>query len=322
VPEGLVHAFLLDGVGGGRRLDWQGVRSWQPDHGLLWLHIDLDDATARAWIQGESGLDDLAQEALLAEETRPRASPLGDGFVVALRGVNLNPGADPEDMVAVRAWIDTKRVVSSGRRRLLSVEDLAQAIEAGRGPATSGQLLVDLAERLVQRMQGVMERCEEAAAALEEAVLGEEDRDVQTELASLRRQSIELRRYLAPQREALGRLQGEKTPWLTDADRAWLREVYDALVRHIEGLDTLRERTMVTQDELASRLSNRLNQRMYVLSVIAAIFLPLSFLTGLLGINVAGIPGAEYPGAFTIFTLSLCALVAILAWILRRSHWL
>jgi zinc transporter len=206
MTEGLIYAFLLDGAGGGRRLDWQGVRSWQPGQGLLWLHLDLKDAAARAWIEGESGLEKIAREALLAEETRPRAVSIGEGMVVALRGVNLNPGADPEDMVAIRAWFEAGRIISARHRRLLSVEDLVAAIEGGRGPKTSGGLLADLADRLIQRMEEVIGQAEESAAELEEAVIGEESRDVRIELASLRRQSISLRRYLAPQREALGRL--------------------------------------------------------------------------------------------------------------------
>jgi zinc transporter len=322
MAEGIIHAFLLDGAGSGRRLDWQEVRSWQPGQGLLWLHLDLNDAAARAWIERESGLEEVAQEAILAAETRPRAISIGEGLVVALRGVNLNPGAEPEDMVAIRGWFEAGRVITARHRRLLSVEDLVAAVEAGKGPETSAGLLVELADRLVQRMEHVIGQAEDSAAELEEAVLAEESRDVRTELASLRRQSISLRRYLAPQREALGRLQVEKAPWLTDADRLRLREVNDALVRHIECLDAVRERTSVTQDELVSHLSDQLNRRMYVLSVVAAVFLPLGFLTGLLGINVAGIPGAEYPKAFMVFTLGLFVLVALLVWLFRWKRWL
>ena len=322
MTEGLIYAFLLDGAGSGRRLDWQEVRSWQPGQGLLWLHLDLNAATARAWIERESGLDEIAQEAILAEETRPRAISIGEGLVVALRGVNLNPGADPGDMIAIRGWFEAGRVISARHRRLLSVEDLVAAVEEGRGPEASGELLAELAGRLVQRMEHVVGQAEDSAAELEEAVLAEESRDIRTELASLRRQSISLRRYLAPQREALGRLQAEKASWMTDADRARIREINDALVRHIESLDAVRERTSVTQDELASHLSDQLNRRMYVLSIVAAVFLPLSFLTGLLGINVAGIPGAEYPKAFVIFTLGLLVLVALLVWLFRRKRWL
>jgi zinc transporter len=87
-------------------------------------------------------------------------------------------------------------------------------------------------------------------------------------------------------------------------------------------MDAVRERATVTQDELASRLSDQLNRRMYVLSIVAAIFLPLGFLTGLLGINVAGIPGAEYPKAFMVFTVGLFALVLFLVWLFRWKHWL
>jgi zinc transporter len=90
---------------------------------------------------------------------------------------------------------------------------------------------------------------------------------------------------MAPQREAIARLQSEKISWLADEDRVRLREVYDRLTRYLEDLDAARERAAVTQEELISRLSEQMDNRMYVLSIVAAIFLPLGFLTGLLGIK-------------------------------------
>ena len=77
----------------------------------------------------------------------------------------------------------------------------------------------------------------------------------------------------------------------------------------------------VIQEELLSQLSEQLNQRTYVLSVVAAIFLPLGFLTGLLGINVGGIPGAESPYGFVVFTLLLLVIVGIQLWYFIRKRW-
>ncbi len=84
----------------------------------------------------------------------------------------------------------------------------------------------------------------------------------------------------------------------------------------------MRERAVVAQDQLTSHLAEELNSRMYVLSLVAAIFLPLGFLTGLLGINVGGIPGAENPGSFGIFVVGLVVLVALELWYFRRRRWL
>ena len=139
---------------------------------------------------------------------------------------------------------------------------------------------------------------------------------------SIRRESIALRRYLAPQREALAKLQNEKVSWLTDNDRARLREVSDQLVRIIEDLDSVRDRASVTQDELVSHLSDQMNARLYVLSLVAAIFLPLGFLTGLLGINVGGMPGVESGLAFWIVTISMVVLVAVQIYVFRKKRWM
>jgi zinc transporter len=94
------------------------------------------------------------------------------------------------------------------------------------------------------------------------------------------------------------------------------------LTRYLEDLDAARERAAVTQEELVSRLSEQMDNRMYVLSVVAAIFLPLGFLTGLLGINVGGIPGAEYKAAFAIFCTFLGAIAIIELIIFRKKKWM
>ncbi len=114
-----------------------------------------------------------------------------------------------------------------------------------------------------------------------------------------------LRRYLAPQREAITRLQVEKIHWFTERDKRHLYETANSLIRIVEDLDSLRERANVAQEELVNILSEQINSRMYTLSLVTTIFLPLSFLTGLLGINVAGIPGPTNPWAFLIVVAML-----------------
>ncbi len=319
--DGLIGAMLLDGAGGGHDIGWDGIRAWQPDHQLLWVHLDYTAPASQRWVREESGLDEVIAEALLAEETRPRSLLLKDGMLLTLRGVNLNPGADPEDMVAVRLWIDGRRIISTRKRRLLSVDDMRKALRDGRGPGTTGELVVELAERLAERMADVIGDIDSAVDELEERVLASQSYGLRTEIADLRRITINLRRYLAPQRDAMARLYTERVPWLDEMDRMHLREIADRTMRYIEDLDAARERASVTQEELMNRLSEQMNRRMYVLSIVAAIFLPLSFLTGLLGINVGGIPGADYKWAFFIFSGMLVVILAIQMWIFKIKHW-
>jgi zinc transporter len=318
----LIAAYILDGKGGGQRVGWNEIRQWTPSDGLLWVHLNYTAPEAQQWIEEESQLENVVGDALLAEESRPRVTAFDDGLLISLRGVNLNPGADPQDMVSLRIWADKNRVITTHRRKLLTVADICTAIEKGKGPRTSGEFLEDVADRLMSRMGGVIDELEDKVAELEEAVLTAESHELRPKLASIRRVAIYLRRYMAPQREAISRLQSEKMSWLTDEDRVRLREVYDHLTRYLEDLDAARERAAVTQEELVSRLSEQTDNRMYVLSIVAAIFLPLGFLTGLLGINVGGIPGAEYKAAFSILCLLVVGIVIVEIAIFKKKKWM
>lgn len=322
MQTGLIHAYLLDGLGGGRRIQWPEVQQWTPDQGRLWLHFDYTDKDARTWISGAANLDPLVADALLTEETRPRTTGIGSGLLIALRGVNLNPESQPEDMVSIRLWAEETRVISTRRRRLLSIDDLCTQLDGGRGPTSTAGLVVEIADLLVWRMSDTVDNFEEVIDELEDRVVGGASANLRLDLAMLRKQTITLRRYLSPQREALARFLGEKLAWISEADRLQLREVSDRLLRHIEDIDAVRERAAVTQEELMSRISEQLNSRMYVLSIIAAIFLPLGFFTGLLGINVGGIPGSENPRAFLIFSVLLVVTVAIQLVVFRWKRWL
>jgi zinc transporter len=319
--DGLLHAYLLDGAGGGRRLDMAGIESWTPEQGVLWVHLDYTSAAARQWLRNSAGLEELVADALLTEETRPRATAIDYGVLLALRGINMNPGAEPDDMVAIRLWVDEKRIISTRERVLLSVRDIAERLDTGKGPADAADFLVALADRIVWRVTDTVDKCEDLVADLEDQVLEASSSSLRLDLATLRRQTITLRRYLAPQRDAFAKLVTEKITWFDDDSRLRLREVSDRLIRNIEDLDAVRERAAVTQEELLSRLSDQMNTRMYVLSVVAAIFLPLGFLTGLLGINVGGIPGAEYPWAFLLFILFLVGIVAVQMLWFKHKKW-
>ncbi len=317
-----LYAFILDGRGGGREADSGAVAGWSPDDGTLWLHFDTADDAACAWLVRESGLPELAIEALLADETRPRTVVFDDGTLIVLRGVNTNPGEDPEDMVSVRIWIDEHRVVSTRRRQLLSVVDLAGALRAGRGPRTSGGLLAMLVERLAERIGGFVDAIENR---IDEAELDIDDSKIapmRVKVAGLRRQIAAVRRFLTPQRDALDRLTRQRLSYIDEADAQALYQESDRITRHLEDLDLARERTILLKDDLTSQIAEQQNSRMYVLSIVAAIFLPLGFITGLLGMNVGGLPGVDDPRGFLISAVAMAGAAALLIAIFRLKRWL
>jgi zinc transporter len=322
MERGLLSAMLLDGQGGAQSLDWEAIDRWQATDGVLWLHLDRTVLGAQQWLSESAGLDEFICDALLAEETRPRYTRLPEGLLVNLRGVNLNPGADTEDMVSVRLWIEEHRIISLRRYHVRSIEDIRRALLENYGPSGPGQFLVYLADRLTQHMVPVVEDLADAVGELEEQVAVSTDYHANPRLTEVRRIAIILRRYIAPQQELLRGLEREPIPWLTQDNRELLHETVDAITRCVEELTASRDRTAVVYDELYSRLAARMNRTMYLLTVVATILLPLSFITGLLGINVGGIPGADSPFGFGVVLLIIAGLATGELIMLRWLRWI
>ncbi len=289
---------------------------------LAWVHLDANHPDTKDWLDKEAQyLDPFIIEALLADETRPRMVQVGDGVLLILRGVNLNKDSDPEDMVSIRLWVDQYRIISIRRRRLKAIWDIDEKIRAGKTPKDSGHFVCMLVSRLFERMEPVLSELDELTDDVEEQVLENADTSLRESIVNVRKQAIMYRRYMAPQRDAIGQLRMSDVGWLEDNHKRQLQESHNHVTRYVEDLDAIRERAQIVKDGLANILSDRLNKNMYILSVVAAIFLPLGFLTGLLGINVGGIPGADNGSAFWLFCGILVSVVAAQIVIFKKLKW-
>ena len=319
--RGLICAYHLDGAGGGTPLGWPDIEPSSRSDGVTWIHLDILEPSTTSFVREQVSLDESAADVLLAEHTRPRLVTFDDSLVVILRGINFNPGAEPDDMVSIRIWASERLVISCRKDRLGAVEDVRRSIAKGRGPCSSAELLAAIADRLAERMDDVIEGLEDQADALEDQLDHGQPKQLNAALADLRRTFIGLRRYLVPQRDALLRLAAAKISWLPENDRSSLRDVADQTARLQEALEAARDQAAVTQEELLQRLSERTEGRMYLLSVITAIFLPLGLITGLLGVNVGGIPGTESPWAFALLCVGIALFVIVQMWLLHRNRW-
>jgi zinc transporter len=323
MPEksGLINAYLLDGSGNGKEMNWEEIDRWTPDQGILWVHLDRKDPFCQEWIKTQSGLDSIVSEALLHEETRPRCELLENGVLLNLRGVNLNAGAEPEDMISIRLWIDENRIISLRSYRLMAVQTIREKIELGKGPRLIGDFIVFLIEGLIDRMEPVILSIEDEIENFDHILIESELENTLLQLSEIRRKTTILRRYIIPQRDVISKIQNAQIAWLSDWHRSSLREVVDQIKRYIEDLDMAREHSIITHDEIDHRISSKINKTMYLLSIVTTIFLPLGLVTGLLGINVAGIPGAENPFAFFIVCTALAGIAGFQIWLFRKLHY-
>lgn len=313
-------AFALDGKGCGRSIDWHDP-AHQAGDDFYWLHLDWKDALDSKWLTTQCGVSEEISTAMLEDSTRPRSVTMNGETMVFLRGVNLNPGADPDDMISLRMLIDQRRVITVLRRPLKSIEDVRQAIQLGVGPRTAGDFLECLIDALVERLVPVIDDLREQMDRLEDAIIDPNVADEELDLSDIRRQVIHLRRFVAPQRDALLKLLHERAPWFDEANRMRMRETAERMTRVVEDLEAVRDRGHVLQEEIAVELTRQLNRKAYFLTGFAAVLVPLNLVAGMFGMNVAGIPGKDTPWAFP-FIVGCFVVVAVLLWYLGwRKKW-
>ncbi len=309
-------ALTLDGQGSATGFDAQARLS---ETSQYWVHLDYTQPQSEQWLEQQC-IPPMVIKALTTSETRPRATEVAGGLLVYLRGVNLHPGARPEDMIALRLWVGPQGVISTQKRTLKSLTTVQEELDAGQGATGIAGLVARLVDQLIWRMEDVIENLE---SEVEDCAMSIEESptiSLTPRLSQIRRRSITLRRFFAPQREALTKLQNEAM--FTGGDALMIREAGDRLQRLLEDLDAAREHATLLQEEVFSVQNEAINDRMYLLAMISALFLPLGFLTGLFGINVGGLPGVEDPAGFWWFTAGIGVVsVGVLVW-MRKRRWL
>lgn len=325
----LLNAYRLPGEGArGARLSWAEIASAPPTH--AWIDLDRKTEGVEQWLQQHAGLDPIAVTALLQEETRPRASELPGGTIVILRAVNFTEGAQPEDLVVVRVFVQEDRVFTLRKFPMRAIDDLCTRLESSEPPTDPGAVLLALARRISDRMETVIDQLAEQGDALEtdsDALIEHADeapqvRDLRARSANIRRRTTILQRYLSPQREALLALAESDHGWLDLRQRAKVRELVDRLTRDLEDLDRVYEQTRVASETITTHLSEQTAEITTRLTIVAAIFLPLSLVSGVLGMNVTGIPFGDHPLSFLV-TCAALLVIGIGLWLyFRDKRWL
>jgi zinc transporter len=287
--------------------------------GFRWWHFDITDPDLPEFLA--DNVPEIPAAALMAQETRPRCDPYGDGLILNLRGVNQNADGPADRMVAVRMWVTPRLVVTVRTRKVFALQAIREDCEAGHAPSTPIGFVNALTARLMARVRDTVFDLAERIDVMEDNV-HDDGAPLPDELVEERRMAIRLRRYLAPQRDALIALLATDTDMMTQNQQARLREQTNLAKLAVEELESLIARMTAVQDHHTAQAALAQGRHGYVLSIVAAVFLPLGFLTGLFGVNVGGMPGVNSTSAFAVLCIGLVTLTAIAVWLLRRMRWI
>lgn len=284
-----------------------------------WLHFDRTDPAFELW--ATEHLPRSAAKALLQAETRPHCDPVQGGMILNLRGVNLNAGADAEDMVSIRLWVFEGLIVSARRQKIFALDAIRDEIDAGKAPRHIGAFLAALAFGLTKRIETVSLALAEDTDEAEDRAFDEQTAPPEN-IPALRQTTIKLRRFVRPQAEALHAL-GSGTVWpLDETAKQHFQETMNRNKRTIEELDATNDRLAAIQDHEDAKVALALGRNTYVLSIVAGVFLPLGFLTGLFGINVGGMPLVDSQAGFAIVAAGCVAIAALVLLLFRVLRWL
>ena len=317
--RGLLGAWDVDAGGRATQISWDGLDAALPEGGWRWIHLHREGERTEPWLLEGEMPPITAARAMLEEDTRPRYVPFDLGGMLILRGVNLSEGAEPEDMVSLRLFAAPGWVVTVVSRRLRAVDRLTTETEEGRAPPSPTAFLQRLVHDLRAKVEPVLDDLEEDVANLEIESL-RMDRplpaDRRAAFTDARQDIAMIRRHVGPQGDALNALVADAPDWLESTER--LSEDASGFHRIAEDLDALRERTNVLADEIATRVSERNNDIVLVLSVVSVVFLPITFVTGLMGMNVGGLPLTAHPWGFWLISLALALIALVSGWSVRR----
>jgi len=235
--------------------------------------------------------------------------------------MNLLDPDNQERMISIRMWFKDNVIITTRRHDILAIEDVKCFIEEGKGPRSKGDFLTMITERVYARMESQIEDLEDCVSMVEEKIAIDMEQDVARDIGTIRRRNTEFRRHIIPQKLVLDHLIKSKVKWLAEESIESLIESHDIVTRYSEDLNDIQVRVQIINEEIRHLQANQLNKTTFMFSVAATIFLPLTFFTGLMGINVGGMPGLDNNAGFWVVVV-FCVLIFIaLIFLFRKPHW-
>lgn len=288
--------------------------------GFVWIHLTSRDEEVQTWLRDVAGLDRFSVEALTALETRPRCDQINGGAVLNLRGMTQAAMRSSDPLASIRLHAEGDRVISVTRLPLDALDVTRAAVEAG-DVRDAGDLIATLAEAITEQLDPQVADLGDSLDSCEEQLDAREAFELRRKVNVVRRQAIGYRRFLYPQRVALEKLSTLPVRWLGDDDRLHISGAADRAARMAEELESIRERAALIHETLTDLRAEVIDQRSLVIAIAAMVFLPLTFITGLFGMNVQGIPYNDHPGSFWVITAFSIGVAAVVTFYFVRRHW-
>lgn len=323
-PHGLICGYRFTAEQGGTPIDlseaieWLGAPPTDAPSSFIWLHFDLADASAQPWMQSHLGLPQEFFDALEQGSRSTRIEDAQNHLVAVVNDVAYQFAFDPSEIATLWLSVNERIAISARAHPLRSIDELRVAVKEG---ARFGST-VDLLNHLMREQGDVLVRIVREATLkvdlIEDTLLHGRLKQQRAEFGKLRRVLVRLQRLLAPEPGALFRLLREPPPWIAADDLDELRQVTEEFSLVLRDLAALQERIKLLQEEIAAQVSEQTNRSLFTLTMVTVLALPINITTGFFGMNVGGIPFAEFGHGFLTVVLIVALFTAIAGWLAFR----
>jgi magnesium transporter len=293
---------------------------------VTWINMDgIHDAEAIEKLGGHFGLHPLILEDIMNTAQRPKIEDLGDAVYIVLKTIAC--GTNGSDVVTEQVSL------VFGRNFVLSFQEqpggifgpVRERIRKGKGRIRKmgpDYLAYALIDTVVDGYFVVLERMGEQIEELEDELVSDPRKATLNEIHALKRAMIFLRKSVWPLREVISRLERAESPLIQKATGIFFRDVYDHAIQVIDNIETFREMLSGMLDMYLSSISNRMNEIMKVLTIIGTIFIPLTFIAGIYGMNFDFMPEIHWRGGYFLVWGVMIAIGVSLVIYFRRRKWL
>jgi zinc transporter len=312
--------YKFDGKGNVEEIPWEGGHIEPPARGFQLIAGSLSSPEFKAWLQEH--LDPHAAEGLTATDQHTRCTVIDDRALLVLRIVRSKADPDQLSRQTMAIWIEKNRVVIASRLAITELVNVVQWQKSKHAPLSPADLIARMGTRAADRIEPLVEHLGDTLDGIEEEMMSEKSDESRQKLTRLRRSLINLRRVLWPQRDVLNTLEIEDLSFLTPRDRARLKEASARSARLGDELQVLAERAALIHEQVLDTRAEQMNKTILVLTAATVVAMPMTVVSGLLGMNVAGIPFSQNPEAFWFVVIGLAVVGTGIVWFMRSRKWL
>ena len=293
---------------------------------VTWINIDGLHQVEILERLGECyGLHPLVLEDILNTDQRPKMEDYGEYLFIVLRMLNYNDKSSEIEAEQISLILGTNFVLSFQEKEGDTFNPIRERIRNGKGRIRrmgADYLAYSLLDSIVDNYFIILEKLGEKIEFLEDELVTRPTPETLQIIHHLKREMIYLRKAVWPLREVIGSLERGEPPLVKETIRVYLRDVYDHTIQVIDTIETFRDMVSGMLDIYLSSISNRLNAVMKVLTIIATIFMPLTFLAGIYGMNFKYMPELEWRWSYPVVWLIMVGIGVSMLLYFRKKKWL